>query len=71
MPRPILAALALILVLVSAAAVAAATAPARVKGGKLTLVAYSTPRDAYAKLIAEFAKTSAGRGTSFEQSYGA
>jgi hypothetical protein len=32
-------------------------------GGKLTLVAYSTPREAYAKLITEFAKTQAGKGT--------
>ena len=40
-------------------------------GGKLTLVAYSTPREAYEQLIADFQKTDAGRGVSFSQSYGA
>jgi sulfate/thiosulfate-binding protein len=37
---------------------------------KLTLVAYSTPREAYAKIIPAFGKTSAGRAVSFNQSYG-
>src|ERR671938_17317 len=40
------------------------------KGVKLSLVAYSTPKDAYAKLIPAFQKTAAGRGVSFAQSYG-
>jgi sulfate/thiosulfate transport system substrate-binding protein len=40
-------------------------------GDKLTLVAYSTPREAYERLIPEFQKTDAGRGVSFSQSYGA
>src|SRR5919198_1723277 len=40
-------------------------------GGKLSLVAYSTPKEAYAELIPAFAKTSAGKGVSFTQSYGA
>jgi sulfate/thiosulfate transport system substrate-binding protein len=40
-------------------------------GDKLTLVAYSTPREAYEQLIPAFQKTEAGRGTSFSQSYGA
>src|SRR6266545_1749313 len=35
------------------------------------LVAYSTPREAYAKLIPAFQATRAGRGVGFEQSYGA
>jgi sulfate/thiosulfate-binding protein len=39
-------------------------------GGKLTLVAYSTPREAYEALIPAFQKTDAGKGTSFSQSYG-
>ena len=34
-------------------------------------MAYSTPREAYAKLIEDFKDTTAGRDTSFEQSYGA
>jgi sulfate transport system substrate-binding protein len=40
-------------------------------GDKLTLVAYSTPREAYEQLIREFQKTDAGKGVSFSQSYGA
>src|SRR5689334_12336825 len=38
---------------------------------KLNLVAYSTPAEVYAKLIPAFNKTSAGKGVSFNQSYGA
>src|SRR5436190_10704706 len=41
------------------------------KDVKLSLVAYSTPRDAYAKLIPAFQSTTAGKGVSFTQSYGA
>src|SRR5437016_2618214 len=41
------------------------------KDVKLTLVAYSTPKDAYAKLIPAFQQTSPGKGVSFDQSYGA
>ncbi len=37
---------------------------------KLTLVAYSTPREVYEQLIPDFQKTTAGKGVSFEQSYG-
>ena len=43
------------------------------KGGgsdKLTLVAYSTPREAYEQLIPAFQKTEAGKGVGFSQSYG-
>jgi sulfate/thiosulfate transport system substrate-binding protein len=45
--------------------------PARVSGTTLSLVAYSTPREAYAKLIPMFQATPAGDGVSFRQSYGA
>ncbi len=38
---------------------------------KINLVAYSTPEPAYAKLIPAFNKTSAGKGVTFTQSYGA
>jgi sulfate transport system substrate-binding protein len=38
---------------------------------KLSLVAYSTPKDAYGKIIKEFQATSAGKAVSFSQSYGA
>jgi sulfate/thiosulfate-binding protein len=41
------------------------------KDTKLTLVAYSTPKDAYGQLISAFQKTGAGNGVSFSQSYGA
>src|SRR3954451_1735501 len=40
-------------------------------GGKLALVAYSTPKEAYGQLIPAFTKTAAGKGVSFTQSYGA
>jgi sulfate transport system substrate-binding protein len=36
---------------------------------KLTLVAYSTPREVYEELIPAFAKAPEGQGVSFEQSY--
>ena len=38
---------------------------------KLSLVAYSTPKEAYAAIIPAFQRTAAGRGVSFDQSYGA
>jgi sulfate/thiosulfate transport system substrate-binding protein len=40
-------------------------------GSRLTLVAYSTPREAYEALIPAFQKTDAGKGVAFSQSYGA
>jgi sulfate/thiosulfate transport system substrate-binding protein len=39
-------------------------------GTKLTLVAYSTPREVYAQLTKDFAKTDAGKGVTFDESYG-
>jgi sulfate transport system substrate-binding protein len=36
----------------------------------LTLVAYSTPREVYADLTKSFAKSDAGKGVSFDESYG-
>ena len=61
---------ALLVLLVSAAALAAG-AGARGQDVKLSLVAYSTPRDAYGKIIPLFQKTPPGQGVSFTQSYGA
>src|SRR5438093_4031521 len=58
--------IALILPLVVVGLASAATTDT-----KLSLVAYSTPRDAYAKLIPAFQSTTAGKGVSFTQSYGA
>jgi sulfate/thiosulfate transport system substrate-binding protein len=40
-------------------------------GTKLTLVAYSTPEEAYKELIPAFNKTSEGKSVSFDQSYAA
>jgi sulfate/thiosulfate-binding protein len=39
-------------------------------GGKLSLVAYSTPKEAYAALIPAFQATPAGKGVDFTQSFG-
>jgi sulfate transport system substrate-binding protein len=39
--------------------------------GNLSLVAYSTPQEAYQKIIPAFQKTAAGKGVGFTQSYGA
>ena len=41
------------------------------KDTKLTLVAYSTPKEAYGQLITAFQQTKAGSGISFSQSYAA
>ncbi len=38
--------------------------------GRISLVAYSTPQDAYKSVIGAFQKTSAGKGATFSQSYG-
>jgi sulfate transport system substrate-binding protein len=38
-------------------------------GGTLSLVAYSTPREAYEEIIPAFEETPAGAGVDFEQSY--
>jgi sulfate transport system substrate-binding protein len=40
-------------------------------GNGISLVAYSTPKEAYADLIPAFQKTPAGKGATFTQSYGA
>jgi sulfate transport system substrate-binding protein len=46
-------------------------APARTASTQLSLVAYSTPREAYGQIIPLFQKTKAGKDVSFTQSYGA
>lgn len=48
-----------------------ATACGGSSSDKLSLVAYSTPQEAYQKIIPAFQKTSAGKGLTFSQSYGA
>jgi len=59
--------------LAAAAALPGALRPraARAEDVTLTLVAYSTPREAYEALIPHFQATEAGAGVSFDQSYGA
>ncbi|HWQ02730.1 MAG TPA: sulfate ABC transporter substrate-binding protein [Gaiellaceae bacterium] len=57
--------------LVALAIMVSAVARASGKDVKLSLIAYSTPREAYAKLIPMFQATPAGKGVSFTQSYGA
>jgi sulfate/thiosulfate-binding protein len=52
-------------------ALLAGSAAGASQGGSVDLVAYSTPKDAYGKIISGFQKTQAGNGTSFSQSYGA
>ena len=53
-----------------AASVSGQAAPERAADTELSLVAYSTPREAYAQLIPMFQKTAAGRDVGFTQSYG-
>jgi sulfate/thiosulfate transport system substrate-binding protein len=66
--KPAVALLALVAI---AVALAVSTgAPARVDGGSISLVSYSTPRAAYADLIPAFQKTAPGKDTSVQQSYG-
>src|ERR671935_112721 len=46
------------------------SAGAATRGGSISLVAYSTPKEAYAQIISAFQKTKAGKGVDFTQSYG-
>jgi sulfate/thiosulfate-binding protein len=59
-----------VLVLAAVAADLATLAACGGGGAKVALVAYSTPREAFAKLIPAFQKTSAGTGVEFTESYG-
>jgi sulfate/thiosulfate-binding protein len=65
-PRAALVALGLALLGLSAALVP----PAAAAGGTISLVAYSTPKPAYAVLISAFNETAAGQGVTFSQSFG-
>src|SRR4051812_23469578 len=65
-----LAALAVLIAVVAAGCGGQSSASAE-GDSKLTLVAYSTPKEAYAQIIPAFRKTSAGNGVGFDQSYGA
>ena len=71
---PLLAALALVAVLLVTSGCGGSSSDSEASGGdgsggKLTLVAYSTPEEAYKELIPAFNKTSEGKGVGFSQSY--
>lgn len=55
---------------VATAAFARTSGETRTTDAELSLVAYSTPREAYAQLIPLFQKTAAGKDVDFKQSYG-
>src|SRR3954469_14428979 len=57
-----------LLVLAAAIVIGAQAASAKTN---LSLVAYLTPKDAYAKIVPAFEGTAAGKDVSFSQSYGA
>jgi sulfate/thiosulfate transport system substrate-binding protein len=67
----LIGALGLLATALAATAAVGTAAPERSSDTKLSLVAYSTPREAYGKLIPMFQKTPAGDDVSFTQSYGA
>jgi sulfate/thiosulfate-binding protein len=52
-------------------ALLAGSAAGASKGTTVDLVAYSTPKDAYGKIVSAFQRTAAGSGVSVNQSYGA
>jgi sulfate/thiosulfate-binding protein len=67
-PVPALAFAALLAALLSIGAAACGDGS---DSGSLSLVAYSTPQEAYEEIIPAFEKTAEGGGVSFRQSYGA
>jgi sulfate transport system substrate-binding protein len=66
-----IAALALLATALAVTATVGSAAPKAATDTKLSLVAYSTPREAYGKLIPAFQKTAAGDDVDFTQSYAA
>jgi sulfate/thiosulfate transport system substrate-binding protein len=74
MPRivlVVLAALAVSFVATSCGGSSSSSSGADGEKSKLTLAAYSTPREVYEELIPKFQATDEGNGVTFEQSYGA
>src|SRR4051795_827436 len=71
--RPIfrLAALAALIAALAAVVAGCGGTSSASDGKKLSLVAYSTPKEAYEALIPAFNKTTEGKGVTFNQSYGA
>jgi sulfate transport system substrate-binding protein len=66
-----LAVLAAALVLAACGSSSSSSSSSSGGSGTLSLVAYSTPKEAYADIIPAFDKTAAGKGVTFTQSYGA
>jgi sulfate/thiosulfate transport system substrate-binding protein len=60
-----------VLLVAALAALSSLVAACGGSDSKLSLVAYSTPQEAYEQLIPAFQKTAAGKDVSFNQSYGA
>jgi sulfate transport system substrate-binding protein len=60
-----------VLAVAAAAAAGCGSSASAGSSGKLSLVAYSTPQEAYQEIIPAFQKTAAGKGVTFSQSYGA
>ena len=67
--RSVLALAALVAMVVVSACGGSSTASGDGGGGSLTLVAYSTPEEAFRELIPAFNKTPEGEGVGFDQSY--
>jgi sulfate/thiosulfate transport system substrate-binding protein len=70
MTKKILTLLALVAAVPAIAACGSSASGSGGGSGHLSLVAYSTPKEAYAALIPAFDKTAAGKGVSFTQSFG-
>src|SRR4051812_21446488 len=68
---PLLSAIAVVLVVAGCGGPNSASAGGGGGSGELSLVAYSTPKEAYEKLIPAFQATEPGKGVQFTQSYGA
>ena len=69
-PLVVFALLAIVGAALAGVSVASTGSSQRAADTELNLVAYSTPREAYAKLIPTFQKTAAGEDVDFTQSYG-
>ena len=69
-PTLVLVLLATLGTALAGAALASTSSPSATADSELSLVAYSTPREAYAKLISMFQKTGSGKDVDFKQSYG-
>ena len=69
-PAYVVALLAILGAVLTGAAFAATSSTSSTADTELSLVAYSTPREAYGKLIPMFQKTAAGKDVDFKQSYG-